>query len=281
MATTQRGEPGHGVRALRDTDPGGDGVRRARQRRCVAAAHPRTRSAGRWGGGGRGRHRAVSAPSRAGQAGGLPGGGRGVARAAARRGGARHRDRGGAHELSGGRKDRDGASRRERPLRGGRVHCVLRGAVPGGAPPARPSRQDRQPAQGELLRRADRGTGHALDARAGPRGPQRSARPRAPLDRGTARGGRADRGRRRRRAVRGSVALSPRQRRRRLAARRAGRGGPGDPRGGARAAPARIPGGAAGVGSGGAHVAGGGRQRARGIGGHVVRAARAPRRPRR
>ncbi|PYO75630.1 MAG: UDP-N-acetylmuramoyl-L-alanyl-D-glutamate--2,6-diaminopimelate ligase [Gemmatimonadetes bacterium] len=68
------------------------------------------------------------------------------------------------------------------------------------------------------------------------------------------------------------MALSPRQRRRRVAARRAGRDGPGHPRGGARAAPPRIPGGAAGVGSGGAYLARGGRQCELGVGGDVVRA---------
>src|SRR5438093_792362 len=121
----ERREPGHRVRAVRDSDPGGGRVRRAGERRVAAAADldPRSARAG-------GSH---AIPPRAGA--GAPHrvarDRRGAARPAARGGRARHRLRGGAHELSRGGQDRDGAPRGERALCPGAVHGIVRGAVPG------------------------------------------------------------------------------------------------------------------------------------------------------
>src|SRR5207247_1671689 len=91
--------------------------------------------------------------------------------------GARHWNRSGAHQLSRRGEDRDGAPCRERPLRGRRIHGLVRRAVPRRSAAARAGREDRQPAQGELLRRSDGGAGHALDARTSARGSHGGARP--------------------------------------------------------------------------------------------------------
>src|SRR5205807_2222719 len=79
----------------------------------------------------------------------------GAARPAARGSGARHRRRGGAHQLSRRGEDRDDAASGERPLRPGAVHRVVRGVVPGRQAAARARGEDRQSAQGESFRGAD------------------------------------------------------------------------------------------------------------------------------
>src|SRR5207249_290235 len=72
-------------------------------------------------------------------------------------------------------------------------------------------------------------------------------------------------------ALRGPLALSARQRRRRAASGGPRRGRLRHAGGRAHAAPARVPRGAPGLGRRGAHLAGGGRQRGRGLDGHAVR----------
>src|SRR6266704_1114302 len=181
--------------------------------------------------------------------------------AAALRGGARHRHRGGAQHVPRRREDRHGAARGERAVRPRTVHRVVRGALPRRPPPARAGREDRQAEQGQLLRGADGGARHALDARAGPGGAHRRARRGPPVYGRPACDGRAARGRRRCRALRRPLALPPGQRGARSGAPRARRHRHGDAGGRARAASPRVPGGAQGMGRRGAHLAGGGRQR--------------------
>src|SRR5439155_571915 len=198
----ERREPRHWLRAVGDTDPDGGRVRRAGERRVAAAADAHSRSAQPGG--------PAAVPPRAG-AGAPRGVARdrdGAARPAARGGGALHRCRGGTHQLSGGRENRDGASRGEWSLRGGAVHGVVRGLVPGGQAAAGARREDRQSAQGEPFRGANRRARHALHARTGPGGAHRCARPGAALDRRAAHGSGAARGRRRRRSLRRPLAVS-------------------------------------------------------------------------
>src|SRR5439155_742386 len=185
----------------------------------------------------------------------------GAARPAARGGGARHRCRGGTHQLSGGRENRDGASRGEWSLRGGAVHGVVRGLVPGGQAAAGARREDRQSAQGEPFRGANRRARHALHARTGPGGAHRCARPGAALDRRAAHGSGAARGRRRRRTLRRPLAVSAGFGGRGAASDGARCYGPPAARSGPGAAPARLPRGVEGVRDRRAHLASVGRPR--------------------
>src|SRR5438552_886248 len=266
----ERREPRHWLRAVGDTDPDGGRVRRAGERRVAAAADAHSRSAQPGG--------PAAVPPRAG-AGAPRGVARdrdGAARPAARGGGARHRCRGGTHQLSGGRENRDGASRGEWSLRGGAVHGVVRGLVPGGQAAAGARREDRQSAQGEPFRGANRRARHALHARTGPGGAHRCARPGAALDRRAAHGSGAARGRRRRRTLRRPLAVSAGFGGRGAASDGARCDGPPPARSGPGAAPARLPRGVEGVGDRRAHLARGGRQRRDRRDGHVVRRASHP-----
>src|SRR5437899_925457 len=230
----ERREPRHWLRAVGDTDPDGGRVRRAGERRVAAAADAHSRSAQPGG--------PAAVPPRAG-AGAPRGVARdrdGAARPAARGGGARHRCRGGTHQLSGGRENRDGASRGEWSLRGGAVHGVVRGLVPGGQAAAGARREDRQSAQGEPFRGANRRARHALHARTGPGGAHRCARPGAAPDRRPAHGSGAARGRPRRRSVRRPLAVSAGFGGRGAASDGARCDGPPAARSGPGAAPARL-----------------------------------------
>ncbi len=88
-------------------------------------------------------------------------------------------EHGAARELLRAREDRHRHPVRERPLRAGAVHGVLRGALSRRPPAARRDREDRQPA-GQLLRRPHRRAGDADDAAAGARLAPGGDRPRPP-----------------------------------------------------------------------------------------------------
>ncbi len=100
-------------------------------------------------------------------------------------------------------QDRHRAPRGRRTVCARAIHGVVRGAVPGGRSAARGRDENRQPAEGELLRGADGRPRHALDARASAGRPHGGPGPRAPLERGAHRRARATRGTGRPRAVRG------------------------------------------------------------------------------
>src|SRR3989475_2821491 len=219
----------------------------------------------------------VPPPPRAGAPSRAPRGRGGPADAAARRGGGRHGGGGRAGELPGSGQDRHGASRGGRALRAGTVHGVVRRAVPRGSPAAGAGCEDRRPAQGQLLRGADRGPRHPLDAGAGAGGAHRRPGPRPVVHRGAARGRPAARRRSRSRAVRRELAVPSRQLARpdrRRPAGRARRDGSPAARGGAGAAPARLPRRAERLGRGAPHLARrGGLGRGRGHGDPVRRPA--------